>query len=285
VTFAQAHSDLEVAPLSVADLPAALALSQAVKWPHRLEDWRFVFEIGAGLAAFSGGRLIGVAMWWPYGDRQSRIGMVIVDPSLQRAGVGRRLMARILNRAASPTILLNATKEGEALYRRLGFQPIGEIFQHQGVAAAEPALAARDGQRLRPFERRDADVVLALDAAAVGAERRRLIDRLLIEGEAILLEEGGAVAGFAFHRRFGRGGLIGPVAARDAGSAQALIAHWIGVEPGLFQRIDLSSDLGLSPWLEARGLKQVDSVTTMVLGAPPQTGAVKIFGIANQALG
>ena len=285
MTLAHPRDTVDVAPLSEADLPAAHALSQAVKWPHRLEDWRFVLSIGEGLGAFSDGRLIGVALSWRYGGAQSRVGMVIVDPALQRAGVGGRLMRMILERAATPSILLNATKEGEPLYRRLEFQPIGAIAQHQGVGVPMSEPLPGPDVILRRLQAADAAALIALDAAAVGAERAALIDALIAEGEAVVLQEAGAVTGFAFHRRFGRGGLIGPVVARDAASAKALIAHWIGVEPGLFQRIDLSPDLGLSAWLDQRGLTQVDAVTTMVRGARPATGPFKVFGIANQALG
>ena len=39
---------LELRPMTKRDLDAAHALSVEVGWPHRPEDWRFVFSIGSG---------------------------------------------------------------------------------------------------------------------------------------------------------------------------------------------------------------------------------------------
>lgn len=272
--------------MTEADLPAAYELSKAVRWPHRLKDWQFVLSVGAGLSAFFGDRLVGTAMWWTYGDQQTRIGMVIVDPTIQRAGVGRSLMRMIIERIQTPTIVLNATKEGETLYRQIGFQPIGEIIQHQGASFTAPLVELGPNMRVRPMGRNDAANLIALDTAAFGVERATLINQLIAEGDAVLLDEGDRTVGFAFYRRFGRGHLIGPVVAKDAESAKALISHWIGSNPGLFQRIDVSRESGLSPWLEQQGLTCVDEVLTMARGAPPPTKAeFQVFGIANQALG
>src|SRR5262245_36103819 len=103
--------------MAARDLPAAQALSREVSWPHRLEDWQFVHAVGQGLVAYSGDQLIGTAMWWSYDGKIARLGMVIVDPTIQRSGVGRTLMRGLLEQIKEPTVLLNATKEGEPLYR------------------------------------------------------------------------------------------------------------------------------------------------------------------------
>jgi GNAT superfamily N-acetyltransferase len=105
----------DVLRMGEADLPAAHELSRAVAWPHRLEDWQFVLSVGEGLVAYSGDRLVGTAMWWSFDARLVRLGMVIVDPTIQRSGVGRALMEGILGRITEPTTILNATKAGETL--------------------------------------------------------------------------------------------------------------------------------------------------------------------------
>lgn len=82
----------EILEMATRDLPAAQALSREVNWPHRLEDWQFVHSLGQGLVAYSGNQLVGTAMWWTFDSRIVRLGMVIVNPSLQRSGIGRALM-------------------------------------------------------------------------------------------------------------------------------------------------------------------------------------------------
>ena len=109
---------------------------------------------------------------------------------------------------------------------------------------------------------------------------------LIEAGEAVVLDDGGETVGFAFYRRFGRGHSIGPVIARDTAAAKALVAHWIGSNAGMFMRIDIPGESGLSDWLEELGLARVSNVLTMVRGAPlaPSKG-YHVFAAANQALG
>ena len=84
----------DIRTMTSADLAGGHALSQAVRWPHTLSDWRFVLELGQGIVAERDGRIVGTTLWWRPDRAVARIGMVIVDPTLQRAGLGRTLMDR-----------------------------------------------------------------------------------------------------------------------------------------------------------------------------------------------
>jgi GNAT superfamily N-acetyltransferase len=286
VTAAQPSTRFEILDMTEQDLPAARALSGEVNWPHRLEDWQFVFSVGQGIVARSGDQLIGTAMWWVHDRRIARLGMVIVKPTIQRSGVGRALMCGILDRIVEPTVLLNATQQGKTLYRQLGFQDIGAIGQHQGVPSPTPLVRPNANGRIRPLRRNDLTRLVELDAAASGAHRVDVMAALIENGEAIVLDEVGETAGFACCRRFGRGHVIGPVVARDTASARALIAHLIGANAGKFMRIDVPGESGLSEWLDGLGLVRVDTAVTMVRGAPPpQTDRYHVYGAINQALG
>src|SRR5262245_38354209 len=268
VTAPQPATRFEILKMAARDLPAAQALSREVNWPHRLEDWQFVHSVGQGLVAYSGDQLVGTAMWWSYENRIVRLGMVIVDPTIQRSGIGRALMLGILDRITEPTVMLNATKQGETLYRQLGFLGVGSIVQHQGASFSAPLVPLREGERIRPLGRNELARLVELDAAACGVRREGGIAALIENGEAVVLDDAGETVGFAFYRRFGRGHVIGPVVARDTASAKALIAHWIGSNAGMFMRIDVPGESGLSNWLEELGLARVDNVVTMVRGAP-----------------
>jgi GNAT superfamily N-acetyltransferase len=275
----------EIQPMTESDLPAAHELSRAVGWPHRVEDWQFVLSVGHGLAARSEERLVGTAMWWVY-ESQARLGMVIVDPTIQRAGIGRGLMNGILEQLAVPSIVLNATQAGEPLYRQLGFHSIGSIVQHQGAAFSVPLVPLREGERIRPLGRNDLPRLVELDALATGTRRERVIAALIEAGDAVVLDDAGETVGFAFYRRFGRGHVIGPVVARDTAAAKALVAHWIGSNAGMFVRIDVTGQSGLSGWLEELGLPPVAPVLTMVRGEPlPPPRGFHSFAVANQAIG
>jgi hypothetical protein len=80
---------LELTDIAKVDLRKLHALSMSVGWPHRAEDWQFLVEFGRGIAALDAiGRVLGSAMWFPYGDDFATMGMVITSPRLQANGAG-----------------------------------------------------------------------------------------------------------------------------------------------------------------------------------------------------
>ncbi len=272
--------------LTAADLPAAHALSRAVGWPHRLEDWQLMLAPSIGFAAEADGALVGTALCWPYGDRVATVGLVLVAADRQGRGIGRRLMAAALEAAGPRTVLLNATQAGLPLYRALGFAPIGTVHQLQGADLSVPVAPLRPGERLRPIGRGDEAALAALDADATGMPRPAVMAALLGAAEGVILERDGEAVGFALFRRFGRGHVIGPVAAPDIDGAKALISHWIGAGNGRFIRIDVPEDSGLVDWLGGLGLMPAGPGITMARGTPPARGRrVRSFAIATQAMG
>jgi hypothetical protein len=50
--------------MTESDLAGAHVLSQAVRWPHRLEDWQFVLRLGIGFVAVEGDTVVGTALCW-----------------------------------------------------------------------------------------------------------------------------------------------------------------------------------------------------------------------------
>lgn len=286
VTAPRPAARFDVMAMTGADLAAAQGLSREVHWPHRVEDWQFVLSLGSGLVAYAGDRLVGTAMWWPYTPGIARIGMVIVDPAMQRAGIGRALMRGVLDRLDAATMLLNATEAGAPLYRQIGFAEAGTIIQHQGASFSVPLVPLAAGERIRPMGRNDAARLIELDAMAGGARRDDVITALIEHGEAVVLDRRGETVGFAFYRRFGRGHVVGPVVARDPDGARALIAHWVGSNAGMFVRIDIPAGSGLSDWLDELGLVRTGAALAMVRGpAPRPSGGYGHFAIVNQALG
>jgi predicted N-acetyltransferase YhbS len=268
------------------DLDAAHRLSLAVEWPHRREDWLFVLRLGSGYVALDDGRVVGTILYWKHDARHASLGMVIVDPTRQGRGIGRELMALALRDLEGSSVQLNATPAGQPLYERLGFEAIGRVQQHQGLAHAGTIAAPARGERLRPMGRGDERRLVALAARASGMSRGRVLGSVLDVAQGIVLDRGGAVIGFALLRRFGRGLAIGPVVAPDAQRAKLLIAHWTAMNPRNFLRIDVHSSQRLGAWLDRMGLKKVDTVVTMSKGAPPAEDAtLRNYALVSQALG
>jgi len=292
---AAAHDDSTVAavtckvrlrPFCTSDLEAAQALSAEQRWPHRLEDWRFALAYGTGIVAECEGRIVGTALRWLWGTDRATLGLVIVSPALQGHGIGRRLMTALLQDTGRRNILLHATAEGRALYERLGFRSVGEIRQHQGIAAKARRQALAEGERLRQPDRHDHDLLAALDVKATGLPRASVVRRLLDDEQVVVFDRNGHAVGFSVLRRFGRGHAIGPVVAPDMASARALISHWCDLYAGTFLRIDVDAESGLPEWLESLGLQRAGRVTAMVLGKlPPRGPACGGWALITQAMG
>ena len=268
-----------------ADVPAAHALSSALKWPHRIEDWQFGLELGQGVVAERGGKVLGTALSWQWGASHATLGLVIVSPELQGQRIGNRMIEALLGRLATRDVLLHATAAGRGLYERLGFVAIGEVDQHQGVLAALPVLAGREGDRLRPLAAADVESLIAIDARGAGMPRGELLRRLFAQEKTVVLERGGRAVGFAVLRRFGRGHAVGPVAAPDVDAARLLIADCCRHTEG-FLRIDVDATSGLLQWLESLGLARTGGGTVMVRGRMPQRGPVHGgWALVTQAIG
>jgi hypothetical protein len=273
-------------PLTADDIEDAQALSREFQWPFRVEDWRFSFAHGGGVAAVRDGELVGTALRWLWGKKHATVGHVMVSPKIQRQRLGQHLMHALMGDLGERTVLLNATAEGRGVYERMGFAITGEVRQHQGSASTAQIVALPDGERLRPLGRNDTKRLIALDAHATGMPRDAMLKQLLAEGETVVLARGGEAVGFATIRRFGRGYAIGPVVAPDLRGAQALIGHWCSRYAGKFVRIDVDAASGLPEWLEEQGLPRAGSVTTMVRGGPLQRGPeVGGWALVTQALG
>lgn len=278
--------------LTPADLPAALALTQAQNWSHQMHDWALHLRLGRGFGARDDdGSLLGTAIWWDWGGRLATLGLVVVRPDCQGRGIGRRLMQAILAETGARPVGLVATNAGLKLYQDCGFVPTGGILQCQGEVRGH-AVPPRAGLRLRAARPADCGTLLALDATAVGAGRAPLLEAILEGGlPALVAERDARTVGFALLRRAGRGVTVGPLVATDEATAIALADAALDQVEGL-ARLDVPSvSTALAARLETRGLAIVDRVTAMLRGTAPEAagpapdGAPRRFGLASQAFG
>jgi GNAT superfamily N-acetyltransferase len=274
-------------PMQAGDLAAMHRLAQQMSWPHRPQDCAQLFALGAGIVAVDEtGPTIGVGLRWSFGD-VGTIGLVLVAPDRQGRGIGRALMTALIADSGSRTLMLNATAEGLPLYEKLGFVSTGLVRQHQGRLGEGSALPPAPHVALWQAGPADRAALCALDAAAFGADRSRLINDLLASGTAWLVERAGQPTGFAILRTFGRGTIIGPIVAPGEDDAIALAAVAATAAPSGVLRVDIPARAErLAAWLTAAGLPAVDTVTVMLRGTWPATQKQpQRFALALQAWG
>jgi hypothetical protein len=239
-----------------------------------------MLRLGHGIGAYDpDGLLVGTALWWAYGTATATLGMIMIDPAMQRRGLGKRLMEALLAHAGDRQLLLYSTEAGRGLYASYGFREIGRARQYQGHCCGPIA-----SPRVRAVRETDRAFIHAHDALAFGASRERLISDLLAIGTAFVIETTGRVSGFAVRRRFGRGDLIGPVVAGSAHDTLELVAASLGAG---FNRIDVANDdPHISNLLLRLGLVDAGGVVAMVRGDwPPISRDVCRYALASQAFG
>ena len=276
--------ELVARPMAMADIPSLHALSIGVQWPHRPEDWEMLIRLGHGVVAEDAiGRVVGSAMWWPMEPDFARIGMVITTPRLQEQGAARWLMQQIMRPIGARDMALTATREALRLYLSFGFKLGATVFQLQGNVTKAPAVVPG----ARPMTAAHEAAVRALDAAALGAKRREVIDALLAVSTGTVVERDGKVVGFALCRRFGRGHVVGPVVAASERDALALVSPHVAAHAGQFLRLDTQEVEGpFREYLQACGLSLFDTGTSMTFGRErPPKGPARIYGMATHSLG
>ena len=143
---------------------------------------------GEVVVAEAGGELVGVAAGAVF-TGTGWVGGVAVVPGHRRAGLGGALTEAIvefLEGRGVTTVMLNATALGRPVYERLGFVPEAAYLTLTG-----PTRPPSPGDpSLRAGRQSDLETVLALDLAATGEDRRRLLTALWPTGGLVAAGDG-----------------------------------------------------------------------------------------------
>jgi GNAT superfamily N-acetyltransferase len=291
-----ATSDLPLkakSALSPSELEDAGALIREANWNQLEADWRIFLDLGRVYTAHTdAGRIVATAATLPHGDRFAWISMVLVAGDYRRRGLATRLMRRAMDdlAAAGLVAVLDATPDGRAVYRALGFQDSWgfhrlALRERPSATEAPPAPA---GVTIRPIADADWPGLCAYDAAAFGAERGTVLARLrgrLLAAE-LVAERNGRIMGFLL----GRDGRVavqaGPLIADDDAVACALLARALDAlaAPVFVDLADAKAEV--RRWLEARGFSAVRPLTRMLYGRSQRyDDAARTFAVVGPEFG
>lgn len=272
--------------MTIDDIPQVYAMSQALNWPHRREDWAIGMQLGEAVVVEEQGEVIGSAILWRWGNKAATIGLVIVANQHQGRGLGKQLMLTLLEKVPGYNVRLHATEMGKGLYEKLGFVTCGKILQYQTPSLPTvPKVEIPPGLTLRGATMDDQEALARLEQAAHGLYRPALVAHLISDNQTIILQDDAhQLHGFASLRRFGRGWVIGPIAAQNFPVAQALTAALMQGLKGEYLRMDTDAALPLAAWLESLGLINVDSPVTMVRGEVWVPQGMQAYGLMTQAM-
>ena len=259
--------------LSASEFDDVAALVREARWNQLTADWRVFLALGRVHAAETAqGRIVATTATLPYGGRFAWISMVLVAGEYRRRGLATQLMRRGMDELAAAGLvpMLDATPNGRAVYRRLGFEDcwgFHRLIRRERREAVPPGAPA--GVAVRPMTEGDWPALCAYDAAAFGAERGAVLAGLRgrLPAAELVAERAGRIVGFLLGRDGAIAAQIGPLIAEDDAVAQALLARALDcVENPLF--VDLADDkIGLRDFLEARGFTAARPFTRMIYGS------------------
>ena len=268
-------------PLGAQHLAGCLALSASANWNQNAADWQLMLELGRGYGLMLGdGTLTASTLTLTYGSGFAWVSMVLVLPQYRRHGYATHLLRRALEElaAARRAAVLDATPAGRAVYAQEGFHDTWGFRRLALPGAWRIDTAAISGIYVRSLQPSDWPRIAALDAPAFGADRARVLRALALRlpEAALVAERSGELTGFLLGRDGRAARQLGPLVARDPGSARALLAAASSrVAPPLYIDV-VDREKALGTWLEQRGFAFQRPFTRMVRGAERAPGEASL---------
>ena len=145
--YVEAMSTAAIRMMTEFDLSAALMLSTSVGWNQIAADWQrmLLLEPDGCFVAEQNGEIVGTTLCCTFGP-VAWLAMVIVREDQRGCGLGRELVRTGLIYAQQQgvrTVRLDATRLGEAVYRKLGFVPQFELVRMGGIVSSKAAAYFR----------------------------------------------------------------------------------------------------------------------------------------------
>lgn len=189
------------------------------------------------------------------------VGPITIKPDIQNCGVGRKLMAAVLDRARERNIagvrLVQAAFHCRslALYTNLGF----DVREPLSVMSGEPLRTRIEGFSVRRAESSDVENCNRVCMQAHGHNRHGELMDALAQGHAMVVERNGKITGYSTGL-----GFTGHAVAESNFDMQALIASaesFMG--PGILVP---TRNAPLLRWCLEKGLRVIEPMTLMSLG-------------------
>jgi GNAT superfamily N-acetyltransferase len=248
------------------------ALVREAGWNQTGADWRIFLDLGHVYAVRnSDARVIATAATLPHDGKFAWISMVLVTADYRRQGLASRLLRRCIDDLTTSGLIpvLDATPDGRAVYRALGFE---DIWGYRRMALRTPSALPRAlDERIEIHSIADSvwPSLCDYDAAAFGARRDAMLSRLRgrLPQADLYAARGGKITGLLLGRDGRSANHLGPLIADDDETAMALLQRAMSaIEAPIYLDI-ADAKSGLRAWLEATGFTDVRPLTRMMLGS------------------
>jgi GNAT superfamily N-acetyltransferase len=276
---------LDIIDLEMHHLEGALALSEEAHWNQVKADWQMMIEDGnaIGMAA-PDGRIIATALTLPFGNRFGWVSMVLVTADWQKKGLATRLLKACIGRLenARLTPILDATAEGENVYRPLGFLPQYGIQRWIHNTVENIKLKNSGMLNLVPI---DLAMVTKIDGTIFGGDRKAVLKNLAARSAefSCMQPDGG---GYLLGRDGRIASNIGPLMTESTEHALIMLDHALANLRGRVYVDAADHQTEFIQRLKDYGFSLQRPFLRMAKGrAEPFGDTVKMFAMAGPELG
>jgi GNAT superfamily N-acetyltransferase len=226
-------SHLHLRSMQLDDIPIAMKLKTRANWNQMESDWKFLLSMNTegNFVAIYDEKEVGTVTTITYPHAFSWIGMVLVDPAYRGLGIGTALLQQAIHHTKEKgTIRLDATPQGEKLYRTLGFELERHLLR---VERKQTDFLPEPTSKCHAIDTHIVEQILKIDLAVFGANRARVLQYLLNVAPqyACYIERNGKIIGYCFGRPGSNFEHIGPIIAENYTDARHLLLTAMNSNP------------------------------------------------------
>ncbi len=251
------------------EIDVGLALCRAARWNQLQRDWELFLQLSPNgcRVAVNEERVIGTVATVSYEARFSWIGMVLVDATMRRQGVGTQLLREALEILRDEeTVKLDATPAGREVYLKLGFIDEYRLSRMETVVSGKGLLEST----ARMMTAEDLPAIIEWDVNIFGANRQTMLEWMWVGAPeyAWVVDGQNEITGYCFGRHGHNFEQLGPVIADDFTTAQQLVSACLREQTGKSFILDAAQhDAAWLRWLGAIGFTEQRPFIRMYRGS------------------
>ncbi|GAB0168459.1 GNAT family N-acetyltransferase [Lysinibacillus sp. CTST325] len=283
-------NQLKLVLFNANDIPGLIALSDSVGWDYDEFEIRTVMMSGKIFGHKNAeGKIVSSAAIITYDTNLASIGMVIVHESYRGLSLGKLVTQKCIESVSEHTaIMLVATKDGEPLYKKMGFTTVDYVHKYLTDNYSGAHNVASNEYTIEDYNESDFAEIARLDAAAFGDKRSNFLrNRIKQSKHCIVVRDHQAnIIGFGLSILGPINLILGPIIAPESKTASLIMNTLAKGHYGKL-RIDVpSGHAEFIKWLEQSGFTEANTPPVMFLHAEKMpTRNNTLFAIAAQIFG
>lgn len=284
------HKQLQLVLFNANDIPGLIDLSDSVGWDYDEYEIRTVLMSGKIFGHKNAeGKIVSSAAILTYDTNLASIGMVIVHENYRGLGLGKLVTQKCIESVSQHTaIMLVATKDGEPLYKKIGFTTVDYVHKYLADNYSGAHNLASNEFTIEDVHERDFAEIVRLDAAAFGGKRSKFLQNRIKQAKhcIVVRDYQKNIIGFGLSIQGPMNLILGPIIAPDSITASLIINTLAKDHHGKLRMDVPSGHAEMRKWLEQNGFKEVNRPPVMILHAEEMpTRNNTLFAIAAQIFG